>query len=237
MIAAIANYLQFDIFDLELTKVLNNAELKSLLMQTSRKSIIVIEDIDCTAQFPDRTAGEKSDTESITHELQPQSASASCTRITLSGLLNFTDGLWSCCAEERIFIFTTNHKDRLDPALLRPGRMDMHILLSYCSFEAFKKMAFNYLGIQDHELYPAIENMMAQTPHKITPAVVAELLINNQSNAEAALKQIMAAFEGTSAKREVITVDDKRNGVLPGLKKKRRRGHTLFILGNIESKQ
>ncbi|KAJ0796060.1 putative P-loop containing nucleoside triphosphate hydrolase [Helianthus annuus] len=28
-------------------------------------------------------------------------------------------------------VFTTNHKEKLDPALLRPGRMDVHINMSY----------------------------------------------------------------------------------------------------------
>ncbi|KAM0970368.1 hypothetical protein COP2_018833 [Malus domestica] len=37
------------------------------------------------------------------------------------GLLNFIDGLWSSFGDERIIVFTTNKKDRLDPALLRPG--------------------------------------------------------------------------------------------------------------------
>ncbi|KAL4305118.1 hypothetical protein AHAS_Ahas16G0046300 [Arachis hypogaea] len=70
--------------------------------------------------------------------------------VTLSGLLNFIDGLWSSCGEERIVICTTNHKERLDPALLRPGRMDLHIHMSYCSFTACKTLASNYLGIQNH---------------------------------------------------------------------------------------
>jgi ATP-dependent 26S proteasome regulatory subunit len=43
--------------------------------------------------------------------------------VTLSGLLNFTDGLWSFCGEERIIVFTTNHVEGIDPSLLRPGRM------------------------------------------------------------------------------------------------------------------
>ncbi|KAJ6367141.1 hypothetical protein OIU77_003506 [Salix suchowensis] len=51
----------------------------------------------------------------------------------LSGLLNFIDGLWSSCGDERIIVFTTGHKENPDPALLRPGRMDMHIHMSYCT--------------------------------------------------------------------------------------------------------
>ncbi|CAF1715542.1 unnamed protein product, partial [Brassica napus] len=47
-------------------------------------------------------------------------------KVTLSGLLNFIDGLWSACGGERIIVFTTNFVDKLDPALIRKGRMDKH---------------------------------------------------------------------------------------------------------------
>ncbi|GLJ26076.1 hypothetical protein SUGI_0500200 [Cryptomeria japonica] len=46
LIAAVANYMKYDIYDLELTKVSHNQELRALLTQTSEKAIIVIEDID-----------------------------------------------------------------------------------------------------------------------------------------------------------------------------------------------
>ncbi|WMV18107.1 hypothetical protein MTR67_011492 [Solanum verrucosum] len=48
-------------------------------------------------------------------------------QVTLSSLLNFIDELWSSCGDEIIIIFTTNHIEKLNPALLRPGRMDVHI--------------------------------------------------------------------------------------------------------------
>jgi len=96
-------------------------------------------------------------------------------QVTLSGLLNVIDGLWSCCGEERIFIFTTNHKEKLDPALLRPGRMDMHIHLSYCSFSAFEQLAFNYLGISQHKLFDQIEGLLREV--QVTPAEIAGELI------------------------------------------------------------
>ncbi|KAI5073873.1 hypothetical protein GOP47_0011886 [Adiantum capillus-veneris] len=250
MIAAIANYLQFDIYDLELSKVLDNGELKSLLMQTARKSIIVIEDIDCTVQLPDRTDSSTNSAVENDAKLNPEANPAlihASSRLTLSGLLNFTDGLWSCCGEERIFIFTTNHKDRLDPALLRPGRMDMHILLSYCTFEAFKKLASSYLGIEDHELYAEVNNLMTHTPHQITPAAMAEILISNQSDADAALKHVMNALI-TLGKPSIIKsgVDQVANGnekcnggiLQSGVikrSKSRRKRCTLLILESMRS--
>jgi chaperone BCS1 len=45
--------------------------------------------------------------------------------VSFSGLLNAIDGVAS--HEGRILIMTTNHRERLDPALIRPGRVDMQI--------------------------------------------------------------------------------------------------------------
>jgi chaperone BCS1 len=43
--------------------------------------------------------------------------------VTFSGFLNALDGVAS--GEERIIFMTTNHVDKLDPALIRPGRVDL----------------------------------------------------------------------------------------------------------------
>lgn len=48
MIAAMANYLKYDIYDIELTAVKSNSDLRKLLVETTGKSIIVMEDIDCS---------------------------------------------------------------------------------------------------------------------------------------------------------------------------------------------
>ena len=97
--------------------------------------------------------------------------------MTLSGLLNFVDGLWSTSGEERIIIFTTNYKERLDPALLRPGRMDMHIHMGYCCPESFRILASNYHSITDHDTYPEIEALIKEV--MVTPAEVAEVLMRS----------------------------------------------------------
>jgi ATP-dependent 26S proteasome regulatory subunit len=63
--------------------------------------------------------------------------------VTLSGLLNFIDGLLSAHNDERIIVFTTNFVNKLDPAPIRRGWMDMHVEMSYCCFEAFTRLATN----------------------------------------------------------------------------------------------
>ncbi|KAL5081544.1 hypothetical protein RYX36_009965 [Vicia faba] len=161
LIAAMANYLNYDIYDLDLTEVSDNNFLKQLMLTMSNRSILAIEDIDCTINLQNREEDE-------------EVVNNGHNKMTLSGLLNAVDGLWSCCSEEHIIVFTTNHKERLDPALLRPGRMDKQIHLSYCNFFAFKKLAVNYLCITEHELYEKIEQLLGQV--EVTPAEIAEVL-------------------------------------------------------------
>ncbi|KAF5454436.1 hypothetical protein F2P56_024102 [Juglans regia] len=169
LIAAMANYLKFDIYDLELTELQCNSELRRLLITMANRSILVVEDIDCSIEFRDRMA-DQSSKQSLRETDERQ--------VTLSGLLNFIDGLWSSCGDERIIVFTTNHKEKLDQALLRPGRMDVHIHMSYCTPCGFRLLASNYLGIIDHQLFDEILESIETI--KVTPAEVAEQLIKNE---------------------------------------------------------
>ncbi|XP_051148303.1 AAA-ATPase At2g18193-like [Andrographis paniculata] len=174
LVAAMANYLRFDVYDLELSSVYDNSELRRMLLCTNNRSIIVIEDVDCSAQMHDRDKDKDSNSTSDDDDIPN-------TKLTLSGVLNFIDGLWSSCGDERIIIFTTNHKEKLDPALLRPGRMDMHIHMGYCTPAGFDILAFNYLGISDHpEFFPKIKKLIGEV--EITPAEVAEYLMRNDDS-------------------------------------------------------
>ncbi|KAJ6813771.1 AAA-ATPase ASD, mitochondrial-like [Iris pallida] len=150
-VTAMANHMDYDIYDLELTTVKTNSDLKRLLIETMSKSIILIEDIDCSLELTGkRKQMSKKDEEESEKKKLPAEEKDESSRVTLSGLLNFNDGLWSASTGERLVVFTTNHIEKLDPALIRRGRMDKHIEMSYCSFEAFKVPAKNYLAISMH---------------------------------------------------------------------------------------
>ncbi|KAK4603931.1 hypothetical protein RGQ29_012445 [Quercus rubra] len=166
MIAAMADFLKYDIYDLELTT-----------------SLIVIEDIDCSLQL---TGQRKKKKEKVKDEENKdpikEEEEESNSKVTLSGLLNFIDGIWSATGGERIIVFTTNYVEKLDPALIRRGRMDKHIELSYCSFEAFK-------------LFATIDRLLEET--NMTPADVAENLMPKSltEDAEICLKSLIEAVE------------------------------------------
>ncbi|CAL5089060.1 unnamed protein product [Urochloa decumbens] len=170
MIAAMANYLNYDIYDIELTTVPSNNDLRKLFIETKGKSIIVIEDIDCSLDL----TGQRNSA-ATTMAVAGAKRKRRTSRMTLSGLLNFTDGIWSAHGGERIIVFTTNFVDKLDPALIRCGRMDMHIEMSYCSFEAYMTLAKNYLDLDTHPLFGTVEKLLQMV--EITPANVAECLM------------------------------------------------------------
>ncbi|WOH06900.1 hypothetical protein DCAR_0626329 [Daucus carota subsp. sativus] len=211
MIAAMANHLGYDIYDLELTEVHTNSELRKLLMKTSSKSIIVIEDIDCSINLTNRKKSNNSTSSAVrspegllTTEMRGAAGEESVNSITLSGLLNFTDGLWSCCGSERIFVFTTNHIEKLDPALLRSGRMDMHIFMSYCSFDSLKILFKNYLEYDEGDIDEDLMEQLKQVIDKaeMTPADISELLIKNRRDKERAVWELLEALRTRAEKKE-----------------------------------
>lgn len=83
--------------------------LKSAVQRVPAKSILVIEDVDALWDESDgrrKRAGDRS-------------------ALTFSGVLNALDGVGASTGQ--IFVLTTNHRERLDPALIRCGRVDVHI--------------------------------------------------------------------------------------------------------------
>ncbi|KAJ9537728.1 hypothetical protein OSB04_030461 [Centaurea solstitialis] len=203
MVAAMANLLEYDIYDLELTSVKDNTDLRKLLIETSSKSIIVIEDIDCSLDLTGqrkKNNDKKEEKDPLAKKMEEKDKDNKGSEVTLSGLLNFIDGLWSACGSERLIVFTTNYVEKLDPALIRRGRMDMHIELSYCCFEAFQVLAKNYWNLESHELFATIGRLLEET--NMTPADVAENLMrkSKEDNAETCLIKLIKSLEDAKSK-------------------------------------
>lgn len=58
LIAAMANYLKFDIYDLQLVNIGRDSDFRRLLLSTANRSILVIEDIDCSVDLTERRHGD-----------------------------------------------------------------------------------------------------------------------------------------------------------------------------------
>lgn len=125
-ITALAGELEYSICLLNLSeRGMSDDRLNHLLSIAPEQSIILLEDVD--AAFTSREESK-----------QIKTAYEGLSRLTLSGLLNALDGVAS--AEGRIVVMTTNYLERLDPALIRPGRVDIKLLIDYASEYQLEQM-------------------------------------------------------------------------------------------------
>merc|ERR1719162_1365321 len=99
----------------------------------------------------------------------PRSTYVADDKLNLSGLLNVLDGVVD--SPGRIIIMTTNFPDKLDPALIRPGRINKRIHLGHVKSEALCQMAEHYLRIHlDNESRSTLEEIASWST--LSPAQV-----------------------------------------------------------------
>mmetsp|Transcript_22667 Transcript_22667/g.52915 ORF Transcript_22667/g.52915 Transcript_22667/m.52915 type:complete len:664 (+) Transcript_22667:118-2109(+) len=137
LVMALAHELQLPIYMLSLSSAkMNDDKLNSLLQfgMYDPPSILLLEDIDIlhSAVLHRRLATRTADTDSERGDKvkdddasDTQCSSRSKSRLTLSGLLNALDG--PTATTGRLLFMTTNARDRLDPALIRSGRIDYEV--------------------------------------------------------------------------------------------------------------
>ncbi len=92
----------------------------------------------------------------------------------LQDMLNLLDGILE--QPGRIVIFTSNYPERLDPAFLRPGRIDMNIRFGNCSATTVERFFKRF--------YPSMKyNIDLSTFHDLfSPALVQEIILQNLNN-------------------------------------------------------
>jgi chaperone BCS1 len=133
LIQALAGELDYNICMLNLSEAtLTDDRLNHLMNHIPERSILLLEDID--SAFNERRQ---------TDEQGYRSG------VTFSGLLNALDGVAS--ADERLIFMTTNHPERLDPALIRPGRVDVKLCIDNATEYQVREMFLRfYPGEEDH---------------------------------------------------------------------------------------
>lgn len=158
MIHSLAGELGLDVYVISLSRAgLDDTSLSEIIADLPEKCIALMEDID--AAFHHGLNRDLDDVSALTAVSDPAKLAdnagngqtgprSSASRITLSGLLNALDGVGA--QEGRILYATTNKYSALDPALCRPGRMDLHIEFKLASqFQAEELFRCFYLP-SDH---------------------------------------------------------------------------------------
>jgi len=99
-------------------------------------------------------------------------------RVTFTGLLNSLDGVTT--NEGRIVFMTTNHLEKLDPALIRPGRVDKLIHIANASHYQIERMYMKFFP--DAEAAEATAFAQRFPDRGLCMAAIQEMFIGTNRN-------------------------------------------------------
>lgn len=157
---ALSNHFGLDLWYLSLADLGKDATFQSLVREINTGGILLLEDIDVFGTVKDRDA-EKNE-------------------VSLSGLLNALDGLMT--PHGLITVMTTNNRDVIDKAILRPGRIDMDEYVGYaCSSQIARAFEYFYSEPLDEVIDVS----------ELTLATVMEIFKKNSENPEASRKELV----------------------------------------------
>jgi predicted AAA+ superfamily ATPase len=170
--ATIAYELGMDIYYVSLSSLDGDDELAQALNNVPSNSIVILEDIDTYHGATDRDNDEG---------------------VTMQGLLNCLDGF--VAPHGVITIMTTNRLDVLDPAIVRPGRVDLREELNELDDYQLRGILKQFTG-------HVPENLPVITPDdKITSAKIVGLIKNHIPHVENATEDILTLLRETRAKK------------------------------------
>ena len=197
-IKSLINYTGRHVMYINLNNIKTCTELESIFFnrtdnivirdKTPKDFVIVLEDIDCLSDIildrsnkqPDKremngfsiinnlTKFNKDD-ESLSKIINDNND-----RLNLSFILNLIDGIIEMPG--RIIVMTTNHIDKIDPALIRPGRIDFKIEMKLISRENILKIIQHFYDIKIEDL-KKYDNLIDKIPDSIyTPAEASDII-------------------------------------------------------------
>ncbi|KAJ6582396.1 P-loop containing nucleoside triphosphate hydrolase protein [Mycena capillaripes] len=186
IITSVAGELGLDIYIVSLSRSgLDDSSLSALISELPEKCIALMEDIDAAFSGSLNRDALEDPADSGSTQESPTS------RLSLSGLLNALDGV--AAQEGRILYATTNKYHALDPALCRPGRMDVHVEFKLASKYQAERLFYSFYMPADEE------EGRAQTDSEVQPSssAAADMDVKTESS-ETDSEPEKPAFFGTS---------------------------------------
>lgn len=151
-ITSVASKYDLDVFMINLNTNINDIVFMKIIAKLPERSLLVLEDVDFLFE-------------------QHQSNS-----VNFSTILNTLDGF--ACKNRLITFMTTNHKEKLDSSLIRPGRIDCIYEFSYASREQIRSMLESYFP--GNTFYDEFKNSLRNK--KITTAALQKFLFENRNS-------------------------------------------------------
>jgi hypothetical protein len=161
----VANELDMDVYYLSILAMEGDSDLETSIGRVPPNVMVVLEDIDAVRATKDRS-------EELTAADVPNNND-----VSLSALLNVLDGMQS--PRGVVFVMTTNHPEKLDPALKRPGRVDLHEHLTHLDHHQLTQMINYYSGGTYDGFIPYVD-----PEDEITSAEVMQVIRKNRPKQE-----------------------------------------------------
>jgi len=125
-------------------------------------------------------------------------------KLTLASLLEVLDGVMEM--DGRMLIITTNYPERLDKALIRPGRIDMKVHFGKMKAENIEEM-FEYYY---EEEFPCVFDSCSIPDGKWTPAEVTQVFLNHMKSPLEGLRSLATSESLTNIHLDSLS---RTNGV------------------------
>lgn len=166
LICALASYYKLAIYIVNINNISGYTFL-NLLSSVSARSLVIFEDIDCLFIDRENTNNKKNRD-----------------NISFSSFLNAIDGL--CSPSGRILIATTNYPERLDAALMRPGRIDKKIEFPQANYDTARRLFLRFFPGKEKQASLFADQVKSQK-YKYSMANLQEHLVINKNDPEKAL--------------------------------------------------
>lgn len=127
-------------------------------------------------------------------------------KLNLSFFLNLLDGVLE--TPSRILIITSNYPEKLDKAILRPGRIDINMVLGYCDSETLREMFSKFYKGRTNEDFNKY-NFDDTFANKFTPAYIQKILSDNFDEPMKAFEFIKNEYISFNTNIQTTIIDDK----------------------------
>ncbi|RIB11079.1 P-loop containing nucleoside triphosphate hydrolase protein, partial [Gigaspora rosea] len=167
LINAISSHLSRDLYYINLKHIASDNEMSAAFSSVPSNQVIVLEDVDAQSKVLHKRRIDDDDNSSkgiSSDDKKGGGKGSDFSMISLSNFLGCLDG--HIMSEGNIIIMTTNHVEHLDPACIRPGRMDVHMNLEYCTHYQINKM---YRSVIENSKAEFPKDILQQIPERLLP--------------------------------------------------------------------
>lgn len=185
LVFALVSHFKLPLYLLNLGSLKEDSDLFDAISGVPERAILLIEDVDANGAVKSRkSAPAKPPRPGRVPPNNPAHPSEEeKSPITMSAFLNALDGVMS--KDGRLLIMTTNHPDRLDPAVIRPGRVDRHETIGPMNAAEVARMFLRFFPLELD-----LSQKVARGSYTVPAAKLQGIFLNHSNSGAEAYKAL-----------------------------------------------